>query len=65
MVARVLGVVVSTTLARSSVTPTVLRPTLVGRRSLLRLGLVPASYGETVVASCAAHLPIRFHRLLL
>jgi hypothetical protein len=58
MVARVLGAVVSTALARSSVTLAVLRPTLVGRQSLLRLGLVPASYNKAVVASRAACLPV-------
>jgi hypothetical protein len=38
---------------------------LIGRRSLLRLGLVLASYGDAVVVLCAARLSARLHRLLL
>jgi hypothetical protein len=64
MVARVLGAVVPTALARSSVALTVLCPTLIGRRSS-RLGLVLASYDKAIVASCAADLSIRLHLLLL
>jgi hypothetical protein len=65
MVSRVLGAVVSTALAKSSVAPAVLCPSLIGRRSLLCLGLVSAGHDEAVVASCAARLPVRLHRLLL
>jgi hypothetical protein len=65
MVAGVLGLVFSTTLARSSVAPAVLRPALVGRRSLLRPRLVLACYDEAVVALRAAGLPVRLHCLLL
>jgi hypothetical protein len=65
MVARVLGAVVSIALARSSVAPAVLRSTLIGRRSLLRLGLVSASYNDAVAASSAARLFVWLHRLLL
>jgi hypothetical protein len=65
MVLGVLVAVISTALARSSVAPAVLRPSLIGRRSLLRQRLVLACYNEAVVAPRAASLPIRLHRLLL
>jgi hypothetical protein len=65
VVARVLGAMVSAALAGSSVAPAVLRLALIGRRSLLRLGLVSASYDDAVVGSCATCLSIRLHRLLL
>jgi hypothetical protein len=65
MVARMLGAMVSAAFARSSVAPVVLRLALIGRRSLLRLGLVLASYSDAVVVSRAARLSARLHRLLL
>jgi hypothetical protein len=61
----VLGAVVSTALAWSLVAPAVLRPTLIRRRSLLRLGLVSTSYDDAVVMPCAACLSVWLHRLLL
>jgi hypothetical protein len=64
VVARVLSVVVPTTLARSSVAPIVLCPTLIVRRRL-RLGLILAGYNKAIVASCIARVFVWLHRLLL
>jgi hypothetical protein len=64
VVARVLGAVISTAFARSSVAPAVLRQAMVGRRSL-SLRLVLAGHNDTVLVSCAARLSTRLHRLLL
>jgi hypothetical protein len=55
---------VSAAFARSSVAPAVLCLALIGRRSLLHLGLVLSSYDVAVVALCAARLSVRLHRLL-
>jgi hypothetical protein len=64
VVAGVLGSVVSSAFAWSSVALAVLRRAVVGRRSLSLL-LVLASHDDVVLVSCAAHLSARLHRLLL
>jgi hypothetical protein len=62
--ARVLGAVISTALAWSSVAPVVLRRAMVWLRSF-SMQLVLAGHNDMVLASCAARLSARLHRLLL
>jgi hypothetical protein len=64
VMARVLGKVISTALARSSVAPAVLRRAMIWRRSF-STRLVLAGHADMVLASCAARLSARLHRLLL
>jgi hypothetical protein len=64
VVAGVLGTVVSTAFARSSVAPAVLRRAVVGRRSL-SLGLTLASHDDVVLVSRFARFSAWLHRLLL
>jgi hypothetical protein len=64
VVAKMLGAMVSTAFARSSVAPTVLRRAVVWRRSL-SLRLVLAGHDDAVLVSCAARLSARLLRLLL
>jgi hypothetical protein len=64
MVARVLGAVVSTALAKSSIASAVFRPALVGQRSL-RLGLGLTGYDKAIVILGAARFSVRLHLLLL
>jgi hypothetical protein len=62
--AGVLGAVISTAPAGSSVAPAVLRRAMVWRRGFsMRLFL--AGNDDSVLASCAAHFSARIHRLLL
>jgi hypothetical protein len=64
VVARVLGTVVSTTFAWSSVAPAVLRRAVIRRRSL-PLRLVLASHDDAVLISRSACFSARLHHLLL
>jgi hypothetical protein len=62
--AGVLGAVIFTAPARSSVAPAVLRRAMVWRRGF-SMRLVLAGDDDTVLASCAARFSTRIHRLLL
>jgi hypothetical protein len=64
VMARLLGVVISTALARSSVTPVVLRRAMIWQRGF-SMRLVLAGHDDAVLASCATRLPMWFHHLLL
>jgi hypothetical protein len=64
VMARVLGAVIFTALARSSVALAVLRRAMVWRRSF-SMRLVLAGHDDTVLTSGAAGLSARMHRLLL
>jgi hypothetical protein len=64
VVAGVLGAVVSTAFAWSSIAPDVLRRAVVWRRGF-SIRLVLAGHDDTVLALSAARLSAWFHRLLL